>query len=119
MQQAQLRINTALLALVFLMSLTLKTGHLLLLHHDHQDIPTCEAGHDSHTAHLHDERYNPDDCSICAFLFATPELTAHLIRPEVPGRVFSQVLSSLDVSHHLSAPYATQLRGPPACFPCC
>lgn len=119
MQQAQSRINTALLALVFLMSLTLKTGHLLLLHHDHHDAPTCEVGHDSNTAHLHDERYNPDDCSICAFLFATPELSVCLVSIEALQRFSNQSPSSSDISHHLMAQYSTQLRGPPASCPSC
>ncbi|MCC6459276.1 MAG: hypothetical protein IT260_02320 [Saprospiraceae bacterium] len=70
------RLQAGLLALIFLASWALRSGHTLLVHnHAHHDVPVCTAEKEGHrTVHLHDERYQPDDCSVCAFLFATPEL---------------------------------------------
>jgi len=113
MQQAQVQIKTTLLGIVLLASLMLKSGHQLLLHHEHPAKPVCEAAHAGKSTHLHDERYNPDTCSICAFLFATPEL--------VPVSVSLKNIQSLvkDCPPVPHAPHvylthcATRLRGPP------
>lgn len=116
MQQTSIQLKTALLGLVFLASTMLKTGHLLLLHHDHHETPVCEIGHNDSGTHLHDERYNPDDCSICAFLFAVPELVSvhvSLKKQEMPSRGLAFASGTLATSPAL---HAIRLRGPPAQF---
>jgi len=62
------------LALVFAAACSLKTVHSLLLHHAHADHPVCEAAYEHQGVHLHDERYSPDDCSLCAFVLSVPEM---------------------------------------------
>jgi hypothetical protein len=60
----------------FLASWGLRTGHLLL-HGEHHHALPCSARYDErNTYHLHDERYSADDCWVCAFWFATPDLPA-------------------------------------------
>jgi hypothetical protein len=51
----------------------LKTAHVLLLHHHDEEHPVCEASHDSNSAHIHDERWANEDCSLCAFVIAASE----------------------------------------------
>jgi hypothetical protein len=63
------------LTLIFAATCSLKSVHSLLLHHDHHaDHPVCEAAYSHDGLHLHDERYNPDDCSLCAFVLSVPEM---------------------------------------------
>lgn len=102
------------MALIFAAFWSLKTAHVLFWHHAHHNAPVCEAAHDERASHLHDERYNPDDCSICAFICAIPEIQP--VSVQLPTlRVFTNALpvhllvscTPADVSH-------TCLRGPPA-----
>lgn len=67
---------TLFMGISFVASWGLRTGHLLL-HCEHHHALPCSARYDeSDTYHLHDERYSADDCWVCAFWFATPDLPA-------------------------------------------
>lgn len=48
---------------------------MFFLHHEHVSTPVCDTRHEGKGIHLHDAGTHADDCSVCAFLFATPELT--------------------------------------------
>ena len=74
-----------LLALVVVSSWSVKTIHSLCMHHERHGAPVCEAAHEGRSMHLHDERYTPDDCSVCAFIFAIPEIVTvpTLVQPPV------------------------------------
>lgn len=82
--------------------------------HIHHAIPVCESGHKTPASHLHDSRYNPDDCSVCAFLFAVTELVpvSTCIHPPKLQLVRSLPMASqtFTVLEHST----TLLRGPPA-----
>lgn len=114
MQQAPVQIKAALLGMVFLASMTLKTGHLLLLHHEHHDVPVCEVGHDDSSVHLHDERYNPDDCATCAFLFAVPELVSVHVSLQAFSPLSENAPATPCAIVPLSALHTIRLRGPPS-----
>ncbi|MFN0014352.1 MAG: hypothetical protein ACKVU2_07365 [Saprospiraceae bacterium] len=107
------RIASYLLCFAFLASLTLKSGHALLLNHTHHAVPVCDAGHDNASAHLHDERYNPDDCSICAFLFAVPELVCVSIALTKPQLVAGESPNAPASWHFDCTHHSIHLRGPP------
>lgn len=64
-----------LLSVSFWVAEGLRIGHWLLHEkHNHRAFP-CSARYDKNRAHhLHDERYSIDDCWICAFWFAIPDL---------------------------------------------
>ena len=60
--------------LLFTAFWSLKTMHVMLAHHhDASEHPVCEASHDQKSAHIHDERWATDDCSLCAFVVSVPE----------------------------------------------
>ncbi|MDO8365196.1 MAG: hypothetical protein Q7T20_00260 [Saprospiraceae bacterium] len=68
------RIGAWALALLFSAFWSLKTVHVLASHHhDVSEHPVCESAHDSNSAHIHDERWAIDDCSICAFVVSISE----------------------------------------------
>lgn len=98
----------------FVASWGLRTGHLLL-HSEHHHALPCSARYDeSNTYHLHDERYSADDCWVCAFWFATPDLPAAGPRLEA---VVAETHSALPVflETHTAAPLRLRRsRAPPA-----
>ncbi len=104
--------------LLFTAFWSLKTAHVLLMHHhDSTEHPVCEASHDQNSAHIHDERWANDDCSLCAFvvsaseLFSFPALLAFQSKlPESESPVFyhAPVFSK-------KACDSTMHRGPPVC----
>lgn len=108
------RTHAGLLALVFAVSWSLKTVHTWCTHHAHREAPVCEAAHQGNTKHLHDERYHPDDCPLCAFIFSIPEL------PELPDLAPTPAVAAGRVAVFQTAQYAavsvlsTCSRGPPA-----
>ena len=61
-----------MLAVLFSLTWSLKSVHEFFRHH--HDRPACTATHANPGTHLHDERYIPDDCSMCAFVLCVPEL---------------------------------------------
>ncbi|MBK8965515.1 MAG: hypothetical protein R3D58_21365 [Saprospiraceae bacterium] len=113
-QQKYIRLNTALLGLFLLASMMLKTGHLLMLEHTHHHVPVCTDDHDKHATHLHDERFNPDACSICAFLFAIPELSASEKQFHYPHPFFDRTPVGNTSPFHGATLPVIYLRGPPA-----
>lgn len=96
-----------------------KTLHgLIAHHHDHdEEHLVCEVSHDPSTAHIHDDRWAVEDCSICAFLVSIPETySLHTL----PTKFFAKLPGSAPaVFYH--APVcsrwvcdAVMRRGPPA-----
>ena len=68
------RVGAWALLLLFTAFWSLKTVHVLALHHHHgDDHPVCEVSHDPNGAHIHDERWANDDCALCAFVVSVPE----------------------------------------------
>jgi len=61
-----------------------KTVHVLLAHHhDHEaEHLVCDAAHDPNVAHIHDDRWATEDCSICAFVVSVPEPFSLLSLPK-------------------------------------
>ncbi|MBK6929609.1 MAG: hypothetical protein IPH12_01640 [Saprospirales bacterium] len=112
-RQAHFRLKAALLGLAFVAAWGLKTSHLLLLHHVHHTIPVCEAEHDENSAHLHDARYNPDDCSICAHLLAVPELVSVSAALAAPAPARQDCLAVRPRPLRSCSPEVSRSRGPP------
>ena len=109
------QISAGFLALAFVAFWSMKTLHVLASHHSHADHPVCSASDDRSAMHLHDERYASDDCSICAFVLAVPEIisiTALLI-PTGSEPVTSVPCYCPPKCTNL-AKDTTCLRGPPA-----
>ncbi len=106
--------SSALLGLFLLASMMLKTGHLLMLEHAHHHVPVCPSEHNNHATHLHDERFNPDTCSICAFLFAVPELPPLARQLNAPLPYVDRKPSGNFTAYPCSSITAIYLRGPPA-----
>ena len=98
-QTGQGRFKSGLLALIFIAEWALKLGLTLFFHHAHHDAPVCVAAHECIVAHVHDARYLPDDCSMCAFLFAIPELITVAVwlepTPAVTERITQAYLTPL------------------------
>jgi hypothetical protein len=68
------RLRAWALLLFFAAMWSLKTAHGWLSHdHSHADHPVCEVAYDHHKAHLHDERYANEDCSMCAFVVSVTD----------------------------------------------
>lgn len=96
--QSYPRVGAWALMLLFTAFWSLKTVHILALHHHHAaEHPVCEVSHDPGAAHIHDERWAKEDCSICAFVVSVPEpfslpaFQLHLSKlPESESPVFYQ-----------------------------
>ncbi|MBL7827500.1 MAG: hypothetical protein JNJ57_12765 [Saprospiraceae bacterium] len=106
--------SAGLLALVFVAFWLTKTMHVLVLHH-HHDHPVCTASsNDRSEHHFHDERYADDECSICAFVFAIPELisVSVALKNDTPSPSQTQPTylapACTDLAHD-----TTHRRGPP------
>lgn len=110
----QHQVYAAFLGLCFLASWTLKTSHALLVHYEHHAVPVCAAGHEHQATHLHDERYNPDDCSICAFVLAAPELPTLILLPLPPAPLALRSVTPASVAVCPAGRSSIFLRGPPA-----
>lgn len=105
------------LTLIFATTCSLKSVHNLLLHdHDHDAHPVCEAAYSHDGLHLHDERYNPDDCSLCAFVLSVPELISMAAFPAAIAKLPNSQRASLYHAPDLSkiACDITLRRGPPS-----
>ena len=107
------QIKAGLLALLLGVSWSLRMGHALLMHHTHRDLPVCEAAQQGNATHLHDERYHPDDCSVCAFLFAIPDLVGVSFLLERPERIARRSLPVFIPPCLTARTNSVQLRGPP------
>jgi hypothetical protein len=101
--------------LVFTTFWSLKTAHVLLLHHVASEHPVCDASHDANLAHIHDERWANDDCTLCAFVVsaseifslpALPALKSKIPDSEAPVFYFTPVFSK-------KACDSAMRRGPP------
>lgn len=106
-------IKAGLLALVFVASWSVKTIHGLCMHHEHHDVPVCEAAHEGNVQHLHDERYTPEDCSVCAFIFAVPEIVCVPVFSPLPVPAEKRETTTLPSPYRPVYGDAVRLRGPP------
>ncbi|MCC6280242.1 MAG: hypothetical protein IT262_06575 [Saprospiraceae bacterium] len=107
--------SARLLVFVFVAMWSLKMGHALLAHHEHADRPTCEVATEHQGTHLHDERYAGEDCSLCAFVLAIPDVfsVSALISPAAQMPDSAQPL--LFENPYIQTAFdTTTLRGPPA-----
>lgn len=101
--------------MVFAATWSLKALHPLLAHHDHAEHPVCEISDAQQGTHLHDERYaGDDDCSICAFVLATPAVQPAVL--PLPHAVLPFVAAT--VAYHVpwlskGSADLTRRRGPP------
>ena len=93
---------------------SLKMGHALLAHHEHADRPNCQVSTDHKGTHLHDERYAGEDCSLCAFVLAIPDVfsISVLVTPTVQAPDTAQLMPYENQPIH-SAFDTITLRGPP------
>ncbi|MFN0215973.1 MAG: hypothetical protein ACKVT2_17065 [Saprospiraceae bacterium] len=113
------RIGAWTFVLLFTAFWSLKTTHVLVSHHhDGSEHPVCEAAHDPNSAHIHDERWATEDCTLCAFvvsvsepffLLKLPAFFAKLPESQTPvfyhAPVFSKKISD-----------SSMRRGPPHCL---
>lgn len=104
---------TGLLALVFVSSWSLKTVHTLVMHHAHHDVPVCAAAYEGSSKHFHDERYQPDDCSVCAFIFAVPEIVSVSVLLQPPALVAGREMANPPSRCYSVDPDSVRSRGPP------
>jgi hypothetical protein len=110
------RFGAGLFTLLFTISTMWQAGHVFFQHqHDRHALPVCLAAHDdSGGTHLHDQRYQGETCSLCAFIFAVPELIEWPALPALPAAVFQRrALSYLSPACHTVCTAQPQ-RGPPA-----
>lgn len=101
------------MVLAFAASWALKVAHHWCMHHTHREVPVCAAAHQGTAKHLHDERYNPDDCSICAFIFAVPELVTVSVPLARTPVVLRRLLPAYSLPFISTQPNTARLRGPP------
>ncbi len=90
------------------------TMHRLLQHHEH-DGPQCRVNYERNGAHLHDERYANDHCTLCAFVLSAPYLlsvSALLAKPALAPVSKATFQRSPNGTNTLLD--TTCLRGPPA-----
>jgi len=81
------RIGAWALVLLFSAFWSLKATHVLLSHHHDEEHLVCEASHDSNSAHIHDERWANDNCSLCAFVISASESFSLLALPDFQAKL--------------------------------
>ena len=112
-RQRQIHISAALLGFLFFASWMLKSGHFLLADHIHEDKPACDAEHTGKSKHLHDARYSNEDCAVCSFLLAVPELVSVSSSLHAPKPVANKNIQAPVVPFQSGAKDSVRLRGPP------
>jgi hypothetical protein len=91
------------------------TWHRLVSHHEHSKQLECSADHDPNVAHIHDDRYANEHCSLCAFVLSTPELlTIGAILPKPSALPHLKDSFHCTPSPCITLADTTCLRGPPA-----
>ncbi|MDX1912295.1 MAG: hypothetical protein SFV22_12455 [Saprospiraceae bacterium] len=117
-QSSYRRIGAGALMLLFTALWSLKTTHGWLLHtHSHEAHPVCSAAYDHHSAHIHDESWAKEDCTLCAFVVSIPEpfslpewpFLQHQPPQCGPGPIYTAPFVSKSVCD------AALRRGPPVC----
>lgn len=68
------RLTGVLLMGVFTLSLGLRAAHGWLSHADEHVHEVCAADHNGPQKHIHDDRYKPDHCQLCAFFLSASVL---------------------------------------------
>ncbi len=107
------RLQAVLLGLSFVLATGMKTGHLLFHHEGHSALP-CSARYEGANAlHLHDERYAAEDCWVCAFWFALPDLPLSPALQSPPPRLWKIDFPLLLKEPNTAEPEQRHLRGPP------
>ncbi|MCS7036667.1 MAG: hypothetical protein RMJ33_01705 [Saprospiraceae bacterium] len=111
-------LSALFLGVSFLASEGLRTGHRLFHGDHHHGTLTCLARYErSNTYHLHDERYSADDCWVCAFWCATPDLPS--VGPSLAA-IGAEVTSAIAVfleTYTAAPPQLQRSRAPPAATP--
>lgn len=107
-------VQNLLILLLLLASQMVRTGHWLLHHAHHETLPCSAREEGPNTFHLHDERYSAEDCFVCAFWFAFPDLPAD--RPFLSAWVIAKKAALPGFLENFAAASRPQryLRGPPA-----
>ncbi len=112
-KQEKIHWFSVLSLVLFCFSAGLRVVHHLFLH-QHDDREICQDfQHDEKTTHLHDERYQPEKCEVCAFIFSIPEFVS------ISALVFreSKLADSLKIEAQKtcvpSEVDSIYLRGPP------
>lgn len=105
---------------VFAAAWLLRVAHGYAAHAGHgHERPVCSAAHaGSDKIHLHDERYAANDCPVCAFWFAVPELPSITVlqsHQTILAATAAPEYQSADVRR---TPEANFRRGPPASPSC-
>jgi len=100
------------LALLFTTVWSVSSLHDFFLHHEHA---VCEDAYDGKGAHIHDERYEASDCSLCAFVLSVPEVLSFLALPTQPSKLPDSATPNLYHSpvQSKTACDSTLRRGPP------
>ncbi len=105
-----------LLVLLFAAAWLLRTVHGVVLHHQHaHNRLACTAFHDEHPGktHLHDMRYAVEDCPVCDFGFAVPELISITALLSSPAPRHDSVTVFFQEAEENSLKDTVFRRGPP------
>jgi hypothetical protein len=78
------RIGAFFLTLLFTTAWSANSLHDFFLHHEH---PVCEAAYDGKGVHIHDERYEAHECSLCALLLSAQGLVSILTLPHLSSKL--------------------------------
>lgn len=76
---------------VFLLSFGLRSAHGWLSHADEHLHEVCDADHNGRQKHIHDDRYKPDHCQLCAF-FLSASVLPERITLRLPARDYPFML---------------------------
>lgn len=104
------------LVLLFAAAWLLRTVHGFILHPGHtHDRLVCTAFYDGRPGktHLHDKRYAVEDCPVCDFAFAIPELLSVTALLTPPAVLHDSVATILPASERSTLKDTTFRRGPP------
>ena len=85
-----------------------------MAHHEHADRPSCEVATNHQGTHLHDERYAGEDCSLCAFVLAIPDVFSISVLISPAAQLPDTAQQMLYENRHIHTVFDTiSLRGPP------
>jgi hypothetical protein len=106
-----IHIRAWLLSALLFVAFTAKELHHVLAHH-HDVVNICEDATKGE-AHLHDETYIPDECSLCDFTFSIYDFSlptfSVIYKKNVAKKTLFAYTSAIISNKH----FFKQLRGPP------